>query len=130
MSNVTYRWIDGVSASQEEWDRIEAICATRGWASLNRPTSRILVAEMDDTLVGFHCLTLFPHAEPQWVTPSQRGKGVSEELAERMMEFLAEVRVRGFMVVADNPFAEELCKRHGMQRITSPVYAMLPREVA
>jgi hypothetical protein len=126
MSDVTYRWIDGVSATEAEWDTLERVMAVRGWASLNRPTSRVLVAEIDGVLVGFHCLTLFPHAEPQWVIPSQRGKGVSEELAERMMEFLAEVRVRGFMVVADSPFAEELCKKHGMRKITSPVYAMLP----
>jgi len=124
--DVSYRWIDGPNASQEDWDRVEAICAARGWASLNRPTSRILVAEVGDVLAGFYVFQLFPHAEPMWVLPSLRGQGVAEELAERMYQFLTEVRVRGFMIVADSPFAEALCEKFGMKRINSPVYAMLP----
>jgi hypothetical protein len=122
MSEIIYRWLDGPTATAEEWTRIDDLLAARGWSSLNRPTSRILVAEVDGELAGFHVFQLYPHAEPQWVRPKYRGTEISATLADKMLEFLMDIKVRGFMVVADSPFAIELCEARGMTRLDAPVY--------
>lgn len=123
MSEVTYRWVDGPDATDQDWDRIDRILEARGWASLNRPTTRILIAEDDKgELAGLIVLQLFPHAEPLWVRPSMRGSGIAETLADKMMDFLREIKVRGFIVMADNPLAAKLCEEHGMVKVESPVY--------
>lgn len=121
-ANAKYRWIDGPTAADADWNRIEDILAARGWSSLNRPTSRILVAEVDGELAGFHVFQLYPHAEPQWVRPRYRGTEISATLADKMLEFLTDIKVRGFMVVADSPFAIALCESRGMTKVESPVY--------
>jgi len=124
-TDACYRWVDGRTASQEDWDKIENILAARGWLSLNRPTTRILVAEdASGELLGFICLQMVPHTEPLFVRPSQRGTGLAEELADRMLDFMMEIQARGWMVVADNPVAEKLCESRGMVKIESPVYVM------
>lgn len=122
VDNVGYRWLDGPSASQEEWDKIDDILAARGWSSLNRPTTRILIAEVDGELAGFHVFQLYPHAEPQWVRPRFRGTEISTTLADKMLEFMMDIKVRGFMVIADSEFAVALCEQRGMVRLESPVY--------
>jgi hypothetical protein len=58
---VTYRWIDGPTATDAEWNEIDRLLASRGWMSLNRMTSRVLVAERDAAIIGFTCLQLVPH---------------------------------------------------------------------
>lgn len=120
VANITYKWIFG-----SELESLEPILAERGWSSLNDKTARALVAlDSSNTLIGFHVLQLFPHAEPLWVRKDMRGSGLAEELADRMMEFLAQVGARGFMVVADSPAAIQLCEKHGMRKVNSPVYLL------
>jgi len=121
-SGVSYRWVDGNDATVEDWGRVEDILAARGWSSLNRSTSRILLAEVDGELAGFHILQLYPHAEPQWVRPKYRSTEISATLADKMLEFLRDIKVRGFMVVADSEFAVALCEERGMTKVESPVY--------
>jgi hypothetical protein len=122
-ATVTYRWVDGITASPAEWDRIESLLAARGFMSLNRQsTIRILIAEVDGALVGFNVLQFIPHVGPQFVIPSQRGTGISDELADRMLEFLVEHEARGWVVVADNPISARLCRSRGMAQIQSPVF--------
>lgn len=117
------RWIVGIDSTDADWDRIEGILASRGWMSLNRSLSRILVAEDEDkNLLGFIVLQMVPHTEPLWVAPKERGTGLAEQLADRMVEYLTEMKVRGFMVMADSPFAAEMCEKHKMERVKSPVY--------
>lgn len=128
-SDVQYRWLDGPMASQEDWDRIELLLSTRGWMSLNRLTSRILIAEREGQLVGFHVFQLVPSAGPLWVKPSDRGSGVAEHLADEMLAFFAETCARGWMVVATNPSSAKLCETRGMHLIKSPVYTTEPVEV-
>lgn len=118
-----YRWIDGFNATDAEWNRIEDLLASRGWSSLTRSTSRILVAEDDDgELMGFLVLQLYPHTEPLWVRPSARGTDVAAELSNRMVDFLIEIKARGWMVIADSPFAAKLCEERGMRKLEKPVY--------
>jgi hypothetical protein len=121
-ADITFRWIDGPTASQEDWDRIEAILASRGWMQLARATSRIRVAERDGVLLGFHVLQLMPHAEPLWVKPSERASGLADQLANDMLDFLVEIHARGWIVVADSPHAAKLCEAREMTKIESPVY--------
>ena len=120
---VTYRWIDGPTATQEEWDRFEDILVARGWMSLNRPTSRVLVAEDEHgDLLGFFVMQLVPHTEPLWVRPSKRGSEIAEILADKMLTFMLEVQARGWMLVADNPIVAKMSEQRGMTRVESPVY--------
>ena len=117
-----FRWVTG----QEMIDILQPIIERNGWTPLNPVTARALIAtEADgDLLCGFSIVQLFPHAEPMWVTKELRGSGLAEELADRMRAYLAEVGARGYMVIADSPFAEKLCKERGMTRVVSPVYMM------
>lgn len=121
-----YRWITGVEASQEDWDRIESICASRGWMSLNRElTLRILLVEDDEGLCGFLPLQLIPHTEPMWTAPRIRGTEVAAEMARQMKQFLDENDARGYLVIAESPFAAKICEHFGMHRVVSPVYAYI-----
>jgi hypothetical protein len=123
MSEPTYRWIDGPTASEEEWNRFEDILVARGWMSLNRPTSRVLVAEDEyGDLLGFIVMQLVPHTEPLWVRPSKRGGEIANELADRMLTFMMEIQARGWMLVASNDVIAKMAEERGMVRETSPVY--------
>lgn len=122
MSEITYRWIDGPTASQEEWDRIDDILAARGWMSLNRQLSRIRVAEQNGKLVGFFVFQCVPHTEPMWIIPSMRGTDVANKLADDMLNWLTEVRARGWMLVADNPVVAKMAEDRNMVKVESPVY--------
>ena len=120
---VTYRWVNGFDASPAEWDRIESLLATRGWMALNRATSRIRIAESaSGELLGFHVFQLIPSAGPLFVTPSARGTGIAERLADDMVEFFVESEARGWIVIAGNPVSAKLCEARGMKRLAMPVY--------
>ncbi len=118
MDGVTFKWLNG----QECCEWLNEVMARKGWAELNPQTARALVAYKDERIVGFIVIQLFPHAEPLYVDPEFRGTGLADELADRMYEFLKEVRTRGYMVVAESPFAEKLCEARGMKRVNYPVY--------
>jgi hypothetical protein len=123
MDDVRYRWVNGVDATAEEWDRIDQILCVRGWMSLNRKTSLILIAEdSEGILVGLFVLQWIPHTEPLWVLPSRRGGEIANELADRMQQFLTNEKARGWMLQADNPIVEKMAEARGMIRVESPVY--------
>jgi len=122
MSEVTYRWIHGPTAPEAEWDRIDMMMAMRGWPQLYRGTTRVLVAEDAEGICGAICLQMLPHTEPLIVERRVYGKGVAEGLADRMVAMLTELRVAGYMVVAENPLAVKLCEDHGFKRVECPVY--------
>jgi len=120
---VSYRWVDGPTATDEDWDKLDAILAARGWMSLNRPTTRILLAEDEHgAMLGFFVMQLVPHTEPLWVLPSRRASGIAEELADRMLTFMLEIQARGWMLVADNPVVAKMAEARGMVKEESPVY--------
>lgn len=121
--DIRYRWIDGASASDDEWNRIESILATKGWASLNKKTSRLLVAENKETM-AFIVFQMVPFLGPLFVPPSMRGTGIAEELADKMQEFLSESNARCYIATAESKHAEKLCESHGMKRLNTPLYAM------
>lgn len=123
--DITFRWIDGPTASQKDWDRVEDILVSRGQMILARAVTRILMAERGGELEGFIVLQLVPHTEPLFVKPSARGTGLAEELADRMVDYMNEVHARGYMVVADNPSAARLCEARGMTRVEAPVYVCI-----
>jgi hypothetical protein len=121
-----FRWINGFQDTPEvaaDWERIDRLLQVRGALPLNRPTTRILVAE-DETgkLLGFLCMTLLPHIEPMWILPAERGTGLPEELGKQMQSFMEECRAPIVYLVADNPFVIRLAEKHGMELIESPVY--------
>jgi hypothetical protein len=123
MDGVSYRWVDGPTATEEEWDKLEDILVARNWMSLNRPTSRVLVAEdQHGELLGFFVMQMIAHTEPLWVRPSRRGGAIAEELADRMLAFMTEVKARGWMLAADNPIVEKMAEARGMIRVDSPMY--------
>lgn len=123
MEDLRYRWIDGPTCDDMDWDRIEAILLARGWMSLNRPTSRILVAETEDgKLASFLVLQMIPHTEPLWVAPEFRASGLAEQMVDAMIKFLNQVQIRGYLATAESPFAAKLCEEHGMKKLEHPVY--------
>lgn len=124
MNGVTFKWLEGKEAC--EW--LNEVLERRGWSLLNEHTARALCAYKDERIIGFHVIQLFPHAEPLFIDPEWRGTGLAEELADRMYEFLKEVRTRGYMVIAESPFAEKLCQERGMKRVNYPVYMAVQNE--
>lgn len=125
---IRFEWLDGPEsqgprrATEEEWAAIDEILARQGWMSLNRMLTRVLVAYRGEEIVGFHVMQLLPHAEPQWVDMSERGSGLSQQLADQMVGFLEGVKARGWMVLATNKHAEKMCQDHGMKKIDATVY--------
>jgi hypothetical protein len=126
---VTYRWIDGLFATDAEWEEIDLKLAARGWMSLNRHLTRIRVAEQDGKIVGLYVLQHIPHVEPLLVDRDQRGSGVAEQLADDMQNFLTEVKARGFMAICEHPVAAKMCKARGMLKTPYPVYVSIPEGV-
>lgn len=110
--------------TSDELELLEPIMLRRGWSALNYPTSCAWCAFDGEELVGFIVLQLYPHPEPLWVKDDHRGTGVAEGLADHMLAFMREIKIRGFMVVADSEFAEKLCEERGMERVQSPVFIM------
>jgi hypothetical protein len=119
---ITKRWVDGATCSERDWDAIDQKLAARGWMSLNRQTSRVLLAEKDGRIVGLTCLQLVPHTEPLLVDRSEYATGLAEELADEMQAFLVECHVRGYMAVCEHPAAVRLCEARGMVKVHHPVY--------
>ena len=125
MEDVRFRWIIGHECDDEDWTRIETICLTRGWSVLDRQSTRVLIAEDEDgKLKGFLIIQLIPHCEPMFVSQDMRGTGLAEELSDRMAAFLDERRL-GYVSIAESKFAEELCMKHGMKEVNSPVFVKL-----
>lgn len=126
LSDLTYKWLTG----QEAIDAIDPVLQERGWAALNaatRPAVRCAFNEQS-RCIGFCVFQFFNHVGPQWVADDYRGTGVSAQLAEDMWNFLEDAQCRGFMVVADSPHSEKLCKARGMTLVTSPVYVFVRDE--
>ena len=122
MSTVTYRWIDGPTCTEADWAAVDKILESQGWMTLNRETSRIYLAERDGQIVGLFTLQLMPFAGPLWVNKQLRATGVTDKLVDDGIGWLVDTRARGWFVVADSPHAPKLCERHGMHKITVPVY--------
>ncbi len=118
---VEYRWIDG----DEAVERLGKTLESQGWTPLNAATSRALIAEENDEIVGFFILQLFPMAGPIYCVPEARNGKISRELAEQMRQFLVDIEARGYMAICDSPVSERICKAKGMKRIESPVYMMV-----
>jgi hypothetical protein len=126
--DIKFEWIDGPDsrgprpATHEEWDAIDEVCAARGWMSLNRTLTRVLVATRDGKIVGFHVMQLVPHTEPLYVYVAERGTDLAARLADQMVEFMLSVKARGWLVIADSPHAKKMCEERGMMKVKSPVY--------
>lgn len=125
IQEITTRWIEGPTCSQAEWDHIDDLMSSRGWMSLNRLTSRILIKERDREVVGFHVFQMIPYVGPLFVKRELRGTGLAEELVDEMQDFLVEARARGYIAVIESPHAAKLCESHGMERLPHPVYVMV-----
>lgn len=124
MSEISYRWLDGPAATQEEWDQIDKLLASRGWMSINRLTSRVLLAEQDGDVVGFHVFQMIPYCGPLFVTKKLRGLGLAEILVDKMQDFLITVHARGYIAVTESPHAAKLCEERGMEKVPYPLYVM------
>jgi GNAT superfamily N-acetyltransferase len=124
MEDLRWRWLDGPTCDDADWERIEQILIARGWMSLNRATSRILISETEEEgkLASFLVLQLVPHTEPLWVAPEFRATGLAEQMVDAMVKFLNEVQIRGYLATAESPFAAKLCEEHGMKKLEHPVY--------
>jgi hypothetical protein len=118
---VRFEWIDGPMCSDEDWNSIEEVLQRRGWASLNKNTSCILMARTDNEF-AFLVLQLVPYIGPLFIPASMRGGTTAREMATRTLEFLQKSKTRGWLVVAESPFTERICKELCMEKIDSPLY--------
>jgi len=122
INEVTYRWIDGPSATDTEWAYINNELAKRGWMALHPDLSRVLVAEIGGAIVGFSALQMTPYCGPLFVEKFMRGSGVAERLADDTIQFLVDINARGWIIVANSPHIPPLCEKYGMQKLQQPVY--------
>jgi GNAT superfamily N-acetyltransferase len=121
----TSRWIDGWACPDDEWQRIDALLEIRGWASLNRRTSRIrIIEDAQGAIVGFNVIQMIPFVGPMFLRPSARGTGLAAQLADDMREFLVESRARCWLGVAASPHAAQIMEARGMRLLDKPVYIM------
>jgi hypothetical protein len=65
--------------------------------------------------------------EPLYVDRGYRGNQseVANKLIDDMFEFCGNCDIRGFISIADDPIAEQICIARGMKQIASPVYIKL-----
>lgn len=129
--DLKYRWLDSTPEFNDEtaWHKIEEILKFRGWMSLNRMTSRILLVEdFEQVLLGFICFQLVPYVGPIWMHPSERGNGIAEEMARQMWEFLVSVHARGWLAGAESSHGAKLCELFGMTKIEHPMYVVVGME--
>jgi ribosomal protein S18 acetylase RimI-like enzyme len=85
-----------------------------------------IVAKLHDEIVGFGFAQLLPHAEPIWVKPQYRGLGIAEKLARMVVEKIESTGAQRFVAVAQNAFAEELCRANGMHEVPGKVFVKEP----
>jgi hypothetical protein len=113
------RWL-----TPDELALLDPILESNGWASLNGQTCQVRAAFDEDKLVGFFTLQQYPVLGPLWVDSKYRGSGLPEQLASDMREFLVDIKIRGFLVIADSIFTELLCQKFGMKLVNHPVYML------
>jgi hypothetical protein len=122
MSEVTFRWLDGLTCSDADWTAVDKILEAHGWMPMHRDTSRVYLAEQDGKVVGISCLQFMPFVGPLWISKKLRSNGVTDKLADDTINWLVDSNARGWFVVADSPHVPKLCERHGMHRISAPIY--------
>jgi hypothetical protein len=101
---------------------VDLILESQGWMTLNRETSRVYLAEENGQIVGISCLQLMPFIGPLWVDKRLRATGVSDHLADDTIGWMRDSRARGWFVVASSPHVPKMCERHGMHKVSAPVY--------
>jgi GNAT superfamily N-acetyltransferase len=119
---ITTRWINLWEATTSELAQIDFIIRARGWMKLNPTTTRVLVAESHGRISDFSVVQLVPFVGPLYVSPEHRASGVAERLADETLDFLKTVEARGWMVVAESPHTERLCRERNMRVLEYPVY--------
>jgi hypothetical protein len=122
------RWL--TNEEIELW--VQPVLAQRGWALLNisdsQPTCRVLAAFDGPKFISFMVLQLFPVLGPAWADDDHRDGVISRVLADRMHEYLVNVRARGAVTICENLVSARLAERHGMKQITDPVYLWVGKE--
>jgi hypothetical protein len=122
---VEFRWL----TFDEIADLLNPVCRENGFAELNvnpqMPTCRVMGAFADGVLLEAFAFQMYPMLGPLVkVEKSFRDDGeIARTLAQKMKEFLDECDARAYLVVADNPISERLCRRFGMEELSSPVYS-------
>lgn len=129
-ADITYRWL--IADDDIYLDAVETTVRAMGWTplpdrSLLDRTYRVFGAFVytdthQNLLVGFLIVQLIPHTEPLYVTPRYRGSDIARELSSHVFSYMLQSSTRGFMVVADNPIAVQLCEQLGLRKVDSPVY--------
>ena len=131
MEEVTYRWIDPPQTAMDpgenaaDWERLAELIGANGWMTLNPATSRALISEDSDAnIVGFLIFQMIPYVGPLYCAPSMRGQGIAEEMSDRMIAFLEDIKARGWTATAENPHAEKIMVDRGMKKVDAPLYVM------
>jgi GNAT superfamily N-acetyltransferase len=89
-------------------------------------SANIVVAELEEKIIGFIVLQLMVHTEPIYIDPAHRGSGIAEKLAEEAEKLLKEIDARAVVCIATGRAVEVLCEFMGMKRIEGTLYAGYP----
>src|SRR5882724_8266145 len=123
--SVTYRWINGPDATNEEWMALDKILLSQGWMAWNKETTMVRVAEDEKGIAAFFPVQLIPHTEPLYVREDIRGNGIADHLADDVIEWLNQIGVRGWMAIAQHPAAAKMCEVRGWKKLDAPVYMVM-----
>lgn len=117
---MTFRFL----TDDEIANQVNPDMAKRGWAMLNVQTARVAGCFDDGgKLIKTLTLQLFPVLGPLMEHNASPDNGeATRQLVGFMEQYFLEAQARGWMVIADSPFTERLCKRYGMTEMQSPVF--------
>ena len=107
-----------------DYPKLEPILDAHGWTHLNPSASLVIGAFDGDKLTGFFALQTYPILGPLWVAPEYRGQALPMDLALEMKSYLDSSGITGWLIIADSPHTEVLCKLFGMKLVNSPVYML------
>lgn len=117
VTDVTYESLAG-----DNLDALLPVLKQAGMALAYPQLAEPIVAKVNGEIVGFAFAQLLPHLEPVYVLPLFRGTGIAEELVRRAMAIIEKTGAERYMCVAQNPFAEKLCKQLGMRAVLGTLY--------
>ena len=110
------------SLAEENIDALLPVLKQAGMTIAYSHLAEPVVAKINGEIVGFAFAQLLPHLEPVYVVPMFRGTGIAEELVRRAMALIEGTGAERFMCVAQNKFAEDLCRKIGMRAVPGTLY--------
>jgi len=111
-----------VTLTGDEVMKIADLIRQTGCAFPHPQLATVEIAVVEGELAGFACSQMIFHAEPIYVQPKYRGTGIAEKLAERVTSAIEQSNGKFYVAVAENQFAENLCREQGMREVPGKLF--------